>query len=80
MKKTTITLLTILFAFASCEQDSEPACCFNKVAYFGVKKNLTKVQRMKRTEWQVMEDKHEGTAYNAFRPKQRLEFGEEIIS
>lgn len=50
MKKTTITLLTILFAFTSCEQDSEPACSFNKAANLGVKKNLTKVQRMKRTE------------------------------
>lgn len=62
MKKITIALLTVLFAFASCEQESEPVYSCNKDANAWVKKNLTKVQKMKRTEWQpwkkTMEELH----------------------
>lgn len=79
MKKITIALLTVLFAFASCEQESEPVYSCNKDANAWVKKNLTKVQKMKRTEWQAMEEDYGRAAYNAFTPKQKLKFWEEKI-
>jgi hypothetical protein bacD2_10672 len=79
MKRITFALLTFLFAFASCEQDTEPVYSCNKDANAWVKKNLTKVQKMKRSEWQVMEEEYGRAAYNAFTPEQKLRFWEEKI-
>ena len=63
-----------LFTFAACSDDQEQTYSCNPQADTWVKKNLTKVRSMNRSDWKKINQEYSLAAYRAFTPNQKLAF------
>lgn len=63
-----------LFTFAACSDDNELTYSCNPQADTWVKKNLTKVRSMNRSDWKKINQEYNLAAYRAFTPNQKLAF------
>lgn len=64
-----------LFTFAACSDDQEQTYSCNPQADTWVKKNLTKVRSMNRSDWKKINQEYSLAAYRAFTPIKNLPFG-----
>lgn len=68
-----------VLSFTSCNQEDEQVYSCNKDANTWVKKNMTKVHSMSRSEWESMDEEYAKAAYAAFTQEQKIKFWKEKI-